>query len=232
MVTESQKDKIEDAASVAFQAAISLVPGMGPAGILLGHALGSAAQRRSQALLNGLIQDLERFHDEGKLNDAESLFASEEFQAAFYRTFRAAQETPSAAKRELLRNALLNGIEGAESDLFASLVVRYAPEHVEVLRATKVARDGRPAMLHGAQEIEAVLAASVLDFRAYFRDLITDGLVDEEVENKFRPERGSRTGAGSIWASRYYSISDRGERFLGYVADPFDDDLASEPTQL
>jgi hypothetical protein len=62
----------------------------------------------------------------------------------------------------------------------------------------------------------------------YFRDLITDGLVDEEVENKLRPEIGSGSGATTIWASQYYSISDRGERFLVYVADPFGDDLVDE----
>jgi hypothetical protein len=228
MVSERQKDQIEDAASIAFQSAISLVPGMGPAGVLLAHALGSAAQRRNQAILDSLVQDIERFRDEGRLHDSASLVASEDFQAAFLRTVRAAQETSSTAKRALLRNALLNGIESPESDLFASLVVRYAPEHVEVLRATKVARIGNPSMLHSTQDVEAVLTEPLPDFRAYFRDLINDGLVDEEVENKLRPEIGSGSGATTIWASRYYSISDRGERFLVYVADPFGDDLVGE----
>ena len=110
--------------------------------------------KRNDRILRAIVDDLEGLRSSGKLSlTAEQLFESEEFFASFYTVFRASQETASEEKRQMLRNALLNGIDqrwSGEQAMFVRLVGVYDVEHVVVLRNLAKMSKGRTEMIEHA----------------------------------------------------------------------------------
>jgi hypothetical protein len=134
---EGTKDDIELAAAGVADAVFGLLPG----GSLLSAAftvpLQVAHQRRSRQQLEQIQQEIDALRQSGaSVPSPEELAASEAFMARLTTTLRAGLETDSDEKRQLLRNALMNGILGHWGTLgadFSRLMARYEPEHVAVL---------------------------------------------------------------------------------------------------
>lgn len=211
----------------------------GPAAVLVNRAFGSAVQRRNERIFDEIAADLERLFHLIEGIDPEAILASDEFQAAMHRTFRAAQETASDSKRKLLRNALLNGYATPtptdERDKLLSIMARYEPEHVLVLNAMAQIMAGRTELLeHATTHLQRHFEDRPLNgsLYAYLQDLVSDRLVTESAESRMeeinigyqfgRPQK-RQIAKPYVW----HGMSAQGEEFLRMVADPFD--LRQEP---
>jgi hypothetical protein len=235
-VEERHKDFVEDTSAAVIEAAVSMIPVVGgPAAVAVNRSFGSAVQRRNERIFAEIATDVELLVQRLDSLEPDALVASEEFQAAVHRVFRAAQETPSDDKRKLLRSALLNGYIAADAapqrDAFLSMMARYQPEHVLVLQTLRTLMVGRETMLeHAASRIADRLEGSLAheSVRACLRELVNDGLVSESTENRveeinvgmprpYGPPQTRQVAKTTAW----HSISAQGEAFLDFVADPF-----------
>lgn len=233
---ERHKDFAEDTSAAVIEAAVSMIPVVGgPAAVIVNRSFGSAVQRRNERIFAEIATDVELLVQRLDRIEPDALLASEEFQAAVHRTFRAAQETPSDDKRKLLRNALLNGYVAndvvPQRDVFLSIMARYQPEHVLVLQTIRTLMVGRETMLeHAASAISHRLEGSLAheSVRACLRELVNDGLASESTENRVeeinvgipRPYGHPQTRQVAK-TTAWHSISPQGEAFLDFVADPF-----------
>lgn len=233
---ERRKDFAEDASVAVIEAAVSMIPIVGgPAAVIVNRSFGSAVQRRNERIFAEIATEVELLLQRVEAIEPAAVLASEEFQAAVHRAFRAAQETPSDDKRKLLRNALLNGYVAVEvipqRDAFMSIMTRYEPEHVLVLRAIRTLMVGRSEMLeHAASRVADQLKGSLTheSVSACLQDLVGDGLVSESTENRVQE---INVGISRIYGTpqtrqvakvtAWHSISAQGEAFLGFVEDPF-----------
>ena len=233
---ERHKDLVEDTSVAAIEAAASMIPIVGgPAAVIVNRSFGSAVQRRNERIFDELAADVELLMRRLDVVEPAAVSASEEFQAAVHRAFRAAQETPSDEKRKLLRNALLNGYVSAEGipqrDAFMSIMARYEPEHVLVLKSLRTLMIGRSEMLeHAASRVADELqdALTYESVRVRLRELVDDGLVSESTESRIEeinvgisrtygmPQK-RQIAKAVVW----HSVAARGEAFLDFVADPF-----------
>jgi len=233
-VEERTKDKIEDGGAAVVEAAASMVPIIGgAAAVLVNRAFGSAVQRRNERLFEELTDRVEDLVARLDASEADQVLGSEEFQAAVHRVFRASQETASSEKRRLLQNALLNGyLRGqspVERDDFLVCMIRYAPEHVVVLQAMEEIMSARDETLEDAalavarHLIEAV-PRPVVD--RSIKDLVDDGLLVRCEKSKVERNGGriesllSREAEQLVSTEVRHDISDRGKRFLSFIADP------------
>ena len=233
---ERRKDFVEDTSVAVIEAAVSMIPIVGgPAAVVVNRSFGSAVQRRNERIFAEIATEVELLLQRVEAIEPAAVLASEEFQAAVHRAFRAAQETPSDDKRKLLRNALLNGYVAVEvipqRDAFMSIMTRYEPEHVLVLRAIRTLMVGRSEMLeHAASRVVDQLEGSLAHepVSACLRELVGDGLVSESTENRVQD---INVGISRIYGTpqtrqvakvtAWHSISTQGEAFLDFVEDPF-----------
>jgi hypothetical protein len=182
----------------------------------------SSLIQRTQRILSRFEEDIEELKRRGY---AQATFLdSEEFLAGLHVLVRAANETPSESKRELLRNALLNEhvVSGPRSypPQFVRLIAAYQPEHVQALKdlATVGAKTGRtvenPEWVLGEIAKETGRPEDLF-LKNYFDDLVRDGLISETEEKL-------RNGRPPINPRTYASVSRLGKLFLEYVESPFD----------
>lgn len=112
-----------------------------------------------------------------------------------------------------------------------SIMARYEPEHVLVLRAIRTRMVGRSEMLERAasrvaDQFEGSLAYESVS--ACLRELVDDGLVSESTGNRVEK---INVGMSRVYGTpqtrqvakviAWHSISAQGEAFLDFVEDPF-----------
>jgi hypothetical protein len=224
MADERWKDRVEDLTATAVEAGISMMPVIGsPMAVIANRAFALKVQQRTQRILSQFEGDIEQLNNLGRAQSA--FLDSEEFLAGVHTFIRAANETSSEEKRQLLRNALLNEHVVREPrkypPQFASLIGQYQPEHVHLLSdlAALVAtvgprienpewRLGRIAKDRGHPEDPFI--------KNYVEDLENDGLID--ITHDSLASDPSR-----VVPRHHGAITLRGKLFLQYVDSPFAD---------
>lgn len=242
---EQRKDQIEDLSQdlggATLEALVSLVPGVGPfLAVFTNRMMGSSFERRTKGLIGELRDDLMALEASGRVAFTEELAQDDQFQAAVHRTIRRLLESGSADKRKLLRNALLNRVQGfAAADAFERALDACGPEDIRVL----VALDEETQRELPGHRLRAVANWAVPqaferwgepmpDLLATRVALLTSlGLLDEEEKSeiKEREKPSYRRGRSSerqvertVHTSVEVTVSEFGERFLEYLKDPLD----------
>ena len=225
-------------ASQVVEGALSIIPFGSAISKTFTIPLALAENKRNDRILRAIVADLEELRSAGKLAlTAEQLFESEEFFASFYSVFRASQETESEEKRQMLRNALLNGIDqrwSGERATFVRLVGVYDVEHMVVLRNLAEMSEGRTEMIEHARN--AICSKLTVDgddtevdrarIYAEFQQMVTDGLISESSQGEATEQNvGTRTYGRAqskqiVKTQYWHAISVRGKNFLSFVTSP------------
>lgn len=241
---DRRKDEVEFIAAQAAEGMLGLLPG----GSLLGKSitvpLEIASRRRTERILGELCNKIDLLHDSGRLEfDWSELLESESFMSGLHLTMRAAQETESEQKRELLRNALLNGVGGnwgSHGADFLKLVVRYEPEHVLALKALRESSGG---VGHWVRDAESIMRESLGEnpsqtipasrFGAIINQLVADALLQEELtsevgaDGELHPADAPNSEPQPVFSPKSHSLTLIGLEFLGFIADPLEVDARS-----
>jgi hypothetical protein len=223
--------KTSHVAGMGLAAGASMIPvAGGPVSYALEKALDVPLERYNQRVKSGIIESISDAFDRLDGID-ENVLRSDEFIAAFVRTSRYSQETASEDKRQLLRNALVNGyvaLEGAgERDLFMALISKYDAIHVDVLRRVAELSANSDETLAGvASHVQRLIPNSeTLAIQERVVDLVSDGLVSRQDLQETRSARVGnawempRTEQQTRTSTRHY-IAQRGLRFLDFVRAP------------
>ncbi|WP_144426336.1 hypothetical protein [Methylobacterium sp. ARG-1] len=212
-------------ARTALDAGASLVPGAGYAiGELVRHFIGEPLEKRREEWFASLGEGVIELQGRLEGFDPASLSGNEEFISAVYETTQHAMKTHHAEKREALRNAVLNVARGysldeVERGAFMSVIDRFSPFHLTVLRllADPTSHAGYMRAVHnavmGSREtyISRALHGQANDgaLGRVLDDLRREGLTDGS-------ERGGVSGTALIASATTPS----GNRFLRFVSSP------------
>lgn len=227
---EEHKDVVQDAVVEAAGVALGFIPFVGPVlSGALGIAAGSAAQRRTDHILQEVVLDLQRLQAERQLPTAD-VVESDAFLAAAERTIRRLVESDNDEKRKLLRNALLNVSSGQPVDgEFERWLDRLDADDVRVAAAVEELMRDRGQLLESAPSqvsrwFEQTGENEPTRIRERIRALVNEGVLhttsDDLVEDvRVRNRNGMKTER-RLRSKYYHGITDRGAEFLAYVRDP------------
>lgn len=129
----------EDFLNKGMKAAAGFLPVVGGSiAEFLQFVVGDPAQERRDEFLKGTFLELTDLRDRFESLDAEALRNNEQFQATVVQAVRIEAATASAAKKEMLRNAILNSAVGTIDEnvrhVFMVMIEQFTPMHLALLK--------------------------------------------------------------------------------------------------
>jgi hypothetical protein len=192
-MTERRDDRIKDIAGTALEALVSAIPLVGgPGAVLINRAVGSARQRRYEAIVESIRLDLDSAIAAGRIGDVENTLTSARGLAAIERVLRASQEASTDEKVGLLRAAMVSGFAADWDDLsleFLSIAERLETQHIRILSWLAEHSTGAyiPHIVEYARqlflpdhEVDDDRLISVRIGR-WLRELVSEGLIGEQM---------------------------------------------------
>lgn len=222
-----EKPDKTDVAEEAAQAAIELIPWVGPAlSRIVGYHWVTDLERRQSNWHNDvnavLVSHAER------IEGVEERLKSEEFLTLYIKASREAAVTHEAETREALKYAVLNtALEREEEDwsfIFIDLAARLRPAHLQLIAyyhdpwsmlsktEIQVIQDSQHAAMPTVYAQYAFRDWNPDFFSQIHSDLISEHLLDTIKLKTLKLDRNT---------------SDKGERFLAFINEPSSNDLSS-----
>jgi hypothetical protein len=226
---ESTKREVGTAAA---KGALSAIPFVGGAiAEFLGLALSTPLAKRREAWLQDLATRLAEL--EGQIRDfsLDALADNEEFVSATLQATQAALRTHQKEKLEALRNAVLNTALNREPEedfqtIFLSLIDRYSPAHLRLLKSLRNSHiiPGTDWLLGWERSLNPDWVrshspgfgdASQEFIRVLISDLESAGLIQEPKHRSLASEAGGPIlPEGEKWTTEF------GHRFLKFIESP------------
>lgn len=111
---------------------------LGPAAGLVGELAPSATERQHERAIRALQRVVQKLIDQGTFASWEHVQVGQEYDAAYVRALRAAEEAAAEEKREFIWYGLINGWVRTDGnptrDRFQRLVGKYDLEHFQILK--------------------------------------------------------------------------------------------------
>lgn len=212
-------------AMVAAEAIASALPGVSYASQqLLDHYVRRPLEDRREAWFDRIGEGLKRLEERPEGFDPHRLAGNEEFVSIVFEATQIAMKTHREEKREALRNAVMNTALGLSLDevvrgTFMSLIDRFSPLHLELLRVSQDPTASPEIVRHASNMALGGLMGII---RYGLRQPVDDAALRQAFKDLKGADLISGDSGASVSEDRLTSkwTTDLGDRFLAFITDP------------